>query len=357
MEHQERDFLVSLLRTGIFLEGNLKIIPATLEQIVESHYEYEKAYNEALNDNLMTNKDLDRYMQMDGIWTDKEEQELMGMKTRIDNIKLNMYESRMNSKAVGKLRKTARSAERAYQYLLSVKNSFYTNSCEGFAEAAKVWFILKNTVFLNNKLVEKNHDTNDLMHFYNKSMNQDNVTRELARSEPWKSLWIYSKNVKFNLLFMKEDQDLTINQRNIILWSTTYDNIMESYEPPEPSVIEDDDLLDGWFVYSRKKREQEKRDREKENGKKKRPMGSVNQERSGYNRTGENTEEFILINQEEGWGAEQIQDMNSPLAKKVAQTRARTTKKAGSLSYHELPDVQEQGQILAMKNMGSQRRR
>jgi hypothetical protein len=359
MEYNERDYLISLLRTGIFLEGNLKIIPATLEQIVESHYEYQKSYDEALNDQLMTHKDLEIYMGANGLWTNLQEQDLMTIKKRIDNVKLNMYTDRVNPKSVEKLRKRARAAERAYQHLLSVKNAFYVNSCEGFAEAAKVAFILTKTVFINDKPVDKDHDINDLMKFYNQSMNQDNVTRELARSEPWKSLWISSKHVKFNLLFMKEDQDLTINQRNIILWSTTYDNIMESYEPPEHDVIEDDDLLDGWFVYSRKKREEEKKERDKENNKKSKTRGSVNQERAGYSRTDENQEEFILVNQDEGWGANEINELNSPVAKQVIAERQAATSKAGKgkeLRYYELPDVQEQGQIAAMRNMGSQRR-
>ena len=358
MEYHQRDYLISLLRTGIFLEGNLKIIPATLEQIVESHYKYEKAYDEAQNDQLMTIKDLEIYMGANRIWTNLEEEELTGMKIKIDNIKLNMYNDRMNLKSVNTLRKRVRAAERVYQNLLSIKNAFYINSCEGFADSAKVDFILKKTVFVNGKPVEKNHDINDLMKFYNKSMNQDNVTRELARSEPWKSLWISSKHVKFNLLFMKEDQDLTINQRNIILWSTTYDNIMESYEPPEPLVLEDDDLLDGWFVHSRKKREKEQKEREKDDKKNKGPKGNVHAPRKGHTRTDGNSEEFILVDKDNGWGQQEIEDMNSLYASKIKDDRQKMIKnsKNKKIEYQELPDIQRQGQLAAAKNAGSQRR-
>ena len=352
MEYQERDYLISLIRTGIFLEGNLKIVPATLEQIVESHYEYQTAYSEALDDQLMTNEDLRLYMEANGLWNNIQEQELMTLKGRIDNIKLNMYNDRANPKAVEKLRKRARAAERSYAASLSRKNSFYSNSCEAFADSAKMAFILRRTTYINNKLVEPDYDSNDLLKNYNKSMHKDSQIRELARSEPWRSLWIASKHVNFKLMLIDDKNDLTMNQRNLILWSTTYDNIQEAYEPPEPSVVEDDDLLDGWFVYTRKKREEERRDKAKEKGKNNQPK-----QRSGYSRTGGKTEEFILVNQEDGWDKESITNMNSPAAAATIKSRFHKIKDTNELvSYDQLPDIQEEGYIQAMKNMKDNRR-
>ena len=37
-----------------------------------------------------------------------------------------------------------------------------------------------------------------------------------------------------------------------------YDNVYESSESPSEEVIDDDDLLDGWFIIQRKKQEKEK---------------------------------------------------------------------------------------------------
>lgn len=350
MEYQERDFLISLIRTGIFLEGNLKIIPATLEQIVESHHRYKKAYDEALNDQLMTTQEINSYMMMNGLWTDKEEQELNIIKLSIDNIKMEMYKNRRNKTSVEKDRKRVRATERNYSHHLNIKNSFYANSCEAFADSARVAFILRKTCYINNKPVSKNCDISTLLKFFNKSIYSDSVIRELARSEPWRSLWIANKHIKFKLLFQDQSQDLTINQRNIILWSTTYDNIQEAYEPPESSVIEDDDLLDGWFIFTKKKREKEKLEKSKEESRSK--MGG------GKGRVGKNgnMEEFIMINEESGWTANEIQQLNDPHEKDIINRRMQKLKTEKTLSYDQLPDVQQRGYQEAMSAL-SQRGR
>jgi hypothetical protein len=44
-----------------------------------------------------------------------------------------------------------------------------------------------------------------------------------------------------------------------------YDNVQESLECPSKDVIDDDDMLDGWFLVQSKKREQETAQKEFEN--------------------------------------------------------------------------------------------
>ena len=133
---------------------------------------------------------------------------------------------------------------------------------------------------------------------------------------------------------------------------------MESYEPPEPLVLEDDDLLDGWFVHSRKKREKEQKEREKDDKKNKGPKGNVHAPRKGHARTDGNSEEFILVDKDNGWGQQEIEDMNSLYASKIKDDRQKMIKnsKNKKIEYQELPDIQRQGQLAAAKNAGSQRR-
>lgn len=57
---------------------------------------------------------------------------------------------------------------------------------------------------------------------------------------------------------------MTINQRNLLTWSKIYDNVQESLECPSEKVIEDDDMLDGWFLVQKLERERERVERERE---------------------------------------------------------------------------------------------
>ena len=54
------------------------------------------------------------------------------------------------------------------------------------------------------------------------------------------------------------DREMTFDQRNICVWSRMYDNVQESHECPSEDVLNDDDLLDGWFIIQRKKQEHDK---------------------------------------------------------------------------------------------------
>ena len=87
--------------------------------------------------------------------------------------------------------------------------------------------------------------------------------RNLARNDPWRSLWMMRESCKFSI-FANQDRDLSIDQKNIIVWSRMYDNIQESMDCPSDDVINDDDMLDGWFVIQRKKQEKDRAESELE---------------------------------------------------------------------------------------------
>ena len=82
--------------------------------------------------------------------------------------------------------------------------------------------------------------------------------RELARSEPWKSIWSSSKNE--GVLFGKRAIELSEEQKHLIMWSTMYDSIGESPDSPSDKIIADDDMLDGWLILQRREREHNKKE-------------------------------------------------------------------------------------------------
>ena len=49
------------------------------------------------------------------------------------------------------------------------------------------------------------------------------------------------------------------------MWSRMYDNVQQSHDCPTDDVIEDDDLLDGWFVVQKRERDKQKAQSEVDN--------------------------------------------------------------------------------------------
>lgn len=335
MDSKQKDFYILSIRSGIFLEGSVKILPYKLETLIESHHVYTEAYDEALEDGLMTYADIQGYMEDNGLWTRDDEEELKHIKNKIDDKKLKMYNNRTKKPFVEKERRALRILESMWVQHSSKEAALHSQSCEAIADTARLEFLLRTHCLYKNEPVPPSLDSNVLIRAYNKSQYSDTIVRELARTEPWRSLWISSRKVNFKLLFNKDDEDININQRSIILWSNTYDNIQEAYEPPSEDVIEDDDLLDGWFIYSRRKREREQKKKDLE-------------DKMSSSKGKDADETFVMVNKEEGFDKADIASMNDPEAQVTKARRYAQLAKEKQVEYSKLVDVQDRGHSEAM---------
>lgn len=341
MNHRLREFLINTIRSGIIFEPskNLKIFPATNEQNIESFYVYQNAYDNALNDDIMTLEDTEKWMRAAGLWQKKDDESLEQISKDIEEAKVNLYNNRHNEYA----KKTGKSLIRNLEYLLSQqnnkKNAFYNQTCEAIAELTRLTWILKKTSYINDKLIENDEDIDELINIYNKSFLSDAEIRDLARNEPWRSLWIIGKNNKATLFFNRRGEDITFNQKNLLLWSQTYDNIQESIEAPSESVIEDDYLLDGWFIIQRRKR--------------KRDLAEKELESSFKNQKIKSAKELFVI-PKSGQNAESIHELNSQESKMIIKQRNSVIKKSEKISYDQLPDVQNEARKQYMEGWKSQ---
>jgi len=336
MDNRQRDYAIAAIRSGIFIEGNFRIFPSSIEDILESHRIYQEGYDEAIKDGLMTTSDIDHMMKVRGLWGDREEKELKDMQKQIENIKCLMFQKRKNKKYLKSSRKNLRLNEVLYYNIASKQSAFYSQSCESFAETARLCWLIKKVSFIDNKKIDDDYDMNQLVSLYNRSMLSDTIIRELARNEPWRSLWSSSiaSLGQIKLFYNKEKAENTINQKNLILWSNTYDKIQESPDCPEEDAIKDDDVLDGWFIYSRREREKDKKKAELES-----KMSNVKSRGAD--------ETFVMVNEEDGMSAEDIYDFNDGAARGVIKQRAQAIAKGKPLEFIDLPDVQQQGKIAA----------
>lgn len=327
MKQHEREFFISVLRSGNkYLKlGNIRLCikPMTYVQCIESLEEYNDSYDKALLDGLMTEEESLEMMKQTGIWTSFEDKKVEGMQKDMEKLKIEIYNNRAKARIRERIRGFIRQAERSLIELLSTKSSYFSNTCEGIALLDKASWIIKNTTYCNDKKYEFKDFPIEYVISKSREMSLEEVTvRELARSEPWDSLWRMKDKVQVKLFYNDENSEITDDQKNITMWSQLYDNVQESMEAPTKDVIQDDDLLDGWLIVQGKKREKEKLEREFEN------------------KTGDKikdaNEVFVMGGSKEE--NETIEDMNDVNAQNIKRKRSRTLASRGEAQQHHFED-------------------
>lgn len=314
-----------MVRFGkIVLQDNIAIHAPRIEQLVESYSIYNEIYQQSIADEIMTEDEMLAWMKENLLWTKVNEKRVETLTKELEQAKVNIYESRQDPKKVKHARNTIRQTEIDLQKEFTTKNSQYENTCEGIAGTARMSWLISNTTYQNGHLYDF-HDMSlsKVVSLWQDAMLSDTQCRELVRNEPWRSMWSISKNSKSRLFFNKEDEDLTPNQKNMLVWSQIYDNIHESIDCPSKSVIEDDDMLDGWLILQNRKHEKSRIESESEDIIK--------------NPKIKNSKE-VLIMAHSKEHAQNIHNLNDEKAKEVIKQRFAAVEKHGQLSQQDLPD-------------------
>jgi hypothetical protein len=328
MNHHEREFFISLIRSGkIIINYNdvkLEIISPTIEQSLEANLIYNQAFENTYIDGIMTEYEIQEWMNDNGLWTIQEEKKTKSLKDDLERLKIEIYNNRYEKKNREQIRKYIRACEKYTAEHLREKNSFYQNTRESYALLEKLTWILKNTTYCDGKL----YDFKDISLSYvieewqNAILSESNI-RELSREEPWKSLWSIRENTRIKLFCNNDNQELTTNQKHLVVWSQIYDNIQESLDCPEEEFIKDDDVLDGWFFAQARKRKAEKLEREIE--------GELKNEKI------RNSKEVFVVTKDKD-NQRRIEDMNDPIAKAIKRQRQELIMSQKTVNQIDLPD-------------------
>jgi len=337
MKQHEREFFIYTIRSGkVFLPHNIVIHPPTLELIIESLQKYNEAYEIALSDSIMTEEEMSAWMKIQGLWNSYNDQKIEDLQKKLENLKVNIYEARQDKKSINSIRPVIRNTEYLLSQELSQKNTFFINTCEGMASTEKTSWLIQNTTYKNKKL----YDFSDLLltqviDYWHESFLSETKCRELARNEPWKSLWITREKAGIELFLNAKNGELTYNQKNLMIWSQMYDNIQESLDCPSKEVIDDDDLLDGWFITQNRKREKEKLEKEFES--------------STQNSKIKQSSEVLIMSRDKD-KTKKIQEMNSKEAKDLIKSREKLLDKQGTVNAGEFLDEKNSIRLQQMES-------
>ena len=266
MRQHEREYFVSRLRSGVYRINHnnvsLKVMTPTLEDEFQANEAHKIAYQQALDDDLMTEEEMLDWMRYRELWTEADDEKIKGLEKDLERLKVEIFNNRNKEKLRDQIRKYIRAGEEQYSKQHHKKYDLQSNTCEGIAALEKSVELIKRCTFIGNEPFDfQSVDINHVLMTYHSMLLSEEQVRELARNEPWKALWTLNETNTVNL-FMNQDRELSIDQKNILIWSRMYDNIQESMDCPSDDVIADDDMLDGWFIVQRKKQEKERAERE-----------------------------------------------------------------------------------------------
>jgi hypothetical protein len=235
---------------------------------VDLKYGAQLLYDNIINDEKFNDwirqEYLDNLLINLALWTPDTLKIIASIEKNMEDAKVALFQNSLVSTKCKSIRKNLHNLKIQHNKIMGHKYEMMSNTLEGYASGVKQEYIICNTLYKNNKLIfNKNtiNDQNSYM-FFNELLNEINkcnismdMYKEIARHHLWRGYW----NCDKNNVFPDSIIDWTEEQRSLVNVSIMYDNVYTHPECPSDSVINDDDMLDGWMIYQKRKNEKAKK--------------------------------------------------------------------------------------------------
>ena len=346
MESHERERLVAKLLSGItfftFKKKRYKIINPTPEQLLlASEVSLEHSIDVSFKQ-LLSEEEAKEHLNAKKIWTYKDESALKEAEKTLEDLKEALFKNLFNQRAQKSIRTKIKGTKNSMSEAFTRKYSMAPMTLEFHRKMVRSQFLAAVCTFdENNKRMysEKDFGVTDsaLMERAYEAREMDIITqeqmREIARNEPWRSYWMVSKqnlfgNPSLNLFGPTQSEAVIIPssylndyQRAMVGVCKMYDNAAQHPDCPDDTVIDDDDMFDGWMIFENRKREKDK---------KKKTLDDIADKKGD--------ELFFMADSEED--AREIFDVNETTDKMRLRKRFQQVHRAGRpLEEMELKDV------------------
>lgn len=316
IEVDNKEYLIKNPSTDIRYKGNILYNRKLVE--LES------------NPSLLDDAQILDFMQRNSLWTIEDQTKLDSLPNDIENLKVQMFELAYKTSQRKEIKLILNRGRSDLNALTARRHRFDYLTARGIASISRLYYVIGSSLYYFNtdKKVYKSSKwidrPNSIIHKviveYNSNFLTETTYRELARTEPWRSIWNAAKS---DSLFGAAACNLSEEQKSIVFWSRMYDNIYESADCPADEIIEDDDMLDGWLIIQRRKRDRDRIQSEAD---------AIAAKHGGANE--------IYIPVESIEELRRVNEMNSPGGKMVKNQRFAALKQAGTLNQADLPDVQ-----------------
>lgn len=335
MEQSEREFFAYRLIAGYYRYSvagkQLKILVPSPDVMYEAQELFLDTLQEAREQELATEKDMDLLMRERGLWSDYDEDQLTNVLPKhVEFWKTEIYNKFDNKKELKRIELHLDVARKALNELFTRKHSFDHYTQNGVAMFARWQRIVELTTVDSMGHPYDFEDVNipAILDFISRSTPSEEIVRDIVRNDPWRSMWMAAKRSGGNLFGVPSVQ-LSDDQRRAINWAGLYDNVSEYPDAPSDAIFAHHDAFDGWLIL--KNRENEKSRRE-EAFKKKNSGGTMDA-----------PEVFMVMNKEED-DPDKFRDtvygMNDPTSRLIVNNRLQTVSQMGVAKDTDFADVQ-----------------
>lgn len=310
---------------------------------------YERELLIAENNGMISRENLLEICYHIGVWTMEKSDQIRRLGEQIYNIKKSLLDFVFQKNKLESHRKILRNNERMLLELIGEQGLHLKSCAENYATMKQQRFLMchmakdigRNLLWKDMDDMNNNTDIsliNRLIEIYFDNYRiKSSVLREIARSEPWRSMWKAGKSC--NDLFNTSVCDWSENQLELCRWSDLYDSINACMDRPSDDIIDDDDLLDSWII----------RQNEKEKSKNKANL-LTNKSKNAKGRQ----EIFIFADRE---SAKDIYGANDPMTRINIQAKQQMINNAGELPDEKAPDsINEMRQKLKLHNVSRKNR-
>jgi len=334
MIYEQREMLVARLVSGHFrfkIDGEIFVLKSpSPDTIVEASELYFRVLEQALSEEVYTSDDALDLMIEEKLWSTELAKEMDTLSKDIDKLKKELYRAAYRSGERLKIKKYLSKAKERLEELAVLKNSLNTITAEYIASSAKTRFLLGDSLYrvdgskywLVPSWDAPDNKLDKVIEKYSELSLSEEQIREIARTEPWRSLWACRKSG--SPIFAVPTSAFSNDQKNVVLWSNIYDNIYEADDCPPDDFFEDNDMIDGWLLI-------------KSEARKKNQSQSLAESFTQNEKIKNSQEIYIPADSKED--VARIADLNDEMAKATKRKRSDAIRRKGSANEVELPDV------------------
>jgi len=349
MDRAERERLIALISWGkISVNSTLNngsrvtviLRPATSEDMAMATMAYNEAYILARTNGLMSEEEAIALYTNTGEWSDAFNTQIAGLKKDIYTMKRGLLDFLFNTDRLEKTRSAIRQAERVLIDKIEQRSSLLNDTIESYSAMAQQRYLIgcvANTIdggkFFDDIDTSSEHALIKQLVaiFFLTSRYSERVLREIARTDPWRSMWNASKIV--NRIFNGNPIEWSYNQTELVRWSHLYDMVFDSCDRPSSLVVDDDDLLDSWIIRQNEKFDSSSKQKESEK------ILNLSNTQNGRQ------EVFVVTDRN---SASRVYDMNTPVARRTIKRNQEIISGSHEISDAHLPNSQAEIRELAM---------
>jgi len=233
---------------------------------------YDKVYKDALDDGILSLKDLEKLIKERNIFTSEDEAEVDNLKSKLEGQRVLLSKTTKVKARSDRIKEVIAGLEREIRIIEHKKYSKLSMAAETKAEEERSNYLCWSSIYDENGeslywlryedfLKEDNMSLRGnvlaaFLKFYGGI--DTKIVRYIARSSLWRIRYVTSQKVS-DPLFGVPTSQYTNDMMNLAYWSNFYQNIYEMLPEDRPSdlLIEDDEALDAYMQAYYKERNQE----------------------------------------------------------------------------------------------------